>query len=156
MLNLNAYFPGLLSALQSFSHPLTQLPLIIGLPCETYSQVSPGKLFLSPFQAAYIEISRLGNSKLEKAPPYQGTHLYTWVKRGKQYGQANKLEQTPPYQGTHLYTWVKRSNQYGQSALLKEPLALGARGFYLHLRSLGVHCDAASLPTSNNVGRIHH
>ena len=32
---------------QPFSHPLTQLPLIIGLPCETYSLVSPRKLFLS-------------------------------------------------------------------------------------------------------------
>ena len=63
--------------------PLTQLTLNIGLPCETYSRVSPGKLFLSPFQAAYIEISRLGNSSLEQTPPYQGTHLYTLVKRSK-------------------------------------------------------------------------
>ena len=47
---LNANFQGLLSAaLHLFSHPLTQFPLIIGLPCETYSRVSPGKLFLSPF-----------------------------------------------------------------------------------------------------------
>ena len=82
-LKLNANFPGQLSALQLFSHPSTQLPLIIGLPCETYSRVSPGKLFLSPFQAAYIKISRLGNSRLEQTPPYQGTHLYTWVKRSK-------------------------------------------------------------------------
>ena len=38
----------------------TQLPLIIGLPYETYSRVSPGKLFLFPFLAAYIEISCSG------------------------------------------------------------------------------------------------
>ena len=44
-LKLNANFQGLLSALQPYSHPLTQLPLIIWLPCETYNRVSPGKLF---------------------------------------------------------------------------------------------------------------
>ena len=75
---LNANFPGLLSALQPFSNPLTQLHLIIWLPCETYSRVSPGKLFLSPFQAAYIEILCLGNSR--QTPPYQGTYLYTCLK----------------------------------------------------------------------------
>ena len=80
---LNANFQGLLSTLQPFSHLLTQLPLIIVLPCETYSQVSPGKLYLSSFKAEYIEISRLENSRLEQTPPYQGTHLYTWVKRSK-------------------------------------------------------------------------
>ena len=79
---LSANFPGLISALQPFSHPLTQLPLIIGLLCETYSRVSPRKLFLSPFQVAYINFG-LGNSSLEQTPPYQGTHLYTWVKRSK-------------------------------------------------------------------------
>ena len=57
--------------------------MIIGLLCENYSRVSPGKLFLSPFQAAYIEISGLGNSSLEQTPPHQSTHLYTWVKRRK-------------------------------------------------------------------------
>ena len=81
IIKLNANFPGLLSALQLFSHPLTRHLLIIGLPCDTYSRVSPGKLFLSPFQAAYIEISRLGNSR--QTSPYQGAHLYTWVKRSK-------------------------------------------------------------------------
>ena len=45
---LNANFQGLLSTLQPFTHPLTQLLLIIGLPCGTYSRVSPRKLFLSP------------------------------------------------------------------------------------------------------------
>ena len=75
-LKLNANFLGLLSALQPFSHPLTQLPLIIGLPCETYSQVSPGKLSLSPFQAGYIEISCLGNSSLEQTPPYLRVPIY--------------------------------------------------------------------------------
>ena len=62
-------FPVLFSALQTFSPPLTQLPLIIGLPCETYCRVSPGKLFLSPFQAAYIEISRLAD--LNKHRPFK-------------------------------------------------------------------------------------
>ena len=78
------YFPGLLSALQPFSHPLTQLPLIIRVLCETYSRISPGKLFFSPFQGACIQMSRLGNSRLEQTPPYHGTHLYT-SKRGTKF-----------------------------------------------------------------------
>ena len=73
---INANFQGLLSAVQPFSHPLTQLPLIIGLPCETYNRVSQGKLFLSPFFKQRTSRYRAqGISDLHKHRPI------TWVKR---------------------------------------------------------------------------
>ena len=56
---------------------LIQLPLTIELPCETYSRVTLWKLLLSPFRAAYFEISRSGDSKIEL------THRCTWVKMSK-------------------------------------------------------------------------
>ena len=43
------------------------------------SRVTPGKLFLSPFK----QISRWGKSSLKQTPSFQGTNLYTWVKRSK-------------------------------------------------------------------------
>ena len=64
---LNANFQGLLSAVQPSSHPLTQLPLIIGLPCETLSRVFPGKLFLFLFFKQRTPRSRTqGTSDMHK------------------------------------------------------------------------------------------
>ena len=79
VLKLNANFPGLLSALQPFSHPLKQLPLNIGLSCETYSRVSPGKLFL-PFSSSTFRYRALGIPDMNKYRPIRVTN---WVKRNK-------------------------------------------------------------------------
>ena len=79
VLKLNANFPGLLSAFQPFSHPLTQLPLNIGLSCETYSRVSPGKLFL-PFSSSTFRYRALGIPDMNRYRPIRVTN---WVKRNK-------------------------------------------------------------------------
>ena len=74
---LYAHFQGLLSAVQPFSHPLTQLPLIIGLPCETYNRVSPGKLFLSPLcKQRTLKYRAQGISDLHKHRPIR-VPIYT-------------------------------------------------------------------------------
>ena len=82
-LKLNAFFS---SADVQPPVNLIQLPLIIGLPCETYSRVSLWKLLLSPFRAAYFEKSRSGNSKIEQTPPIRihiDAHGWRWANGGR-------------------------------------------------------------------------
>ena len=117
---LNTSFQGLLSAVQPFSHPLIQPPLpplIIGLPCETYNRVSPGKLFLSNFFKQRTSRNHAqGISDMHKHRPYQGTHLYTSVKKsnmGRIFAQKNS---DGPGGIRTLDPWIPSPGSYHQSA----------------------------------------
>ena len=77
-------------------HALTHLPLIIGLPCKTVKS-SQGNYCSTLFKQR-TSISCLGWCLFKCAIPYQGTHLYTRVKRGRH---------------TNFLLWkIRRSGQY--------------------------------------------